>query len=122
MRRRIGLAGLVVLTACGSPASLPSVAIAPTAQALALTEDAVSRASGAPLLGALREVRFYQRQDGTVACGTWAAPDVWGGFAASVPFYVRFAGQSVAQVHLDDTTGYGIARIGCRQVAQNAAG
>lgn len=84
---------------------------------VALLESAVSQHTGRPTLADLQAVRIFALSDGSrVGCGNWAAPDAYGEFGGYAPFYVRFTGAEILQVHLDDLTGYGPARTGCSSI------
>ena len=118
---RLALA-LLALTGCA--ASLPPTAeTGVTASDLAIIDAAVRQHSRRPLLGALRDVQVYALPDGQrLGCGDWMAPDAYGGPGGYAPFYVRYAGGEIGQVHLDDLTGYGPARTGCLSAAARVTG
>lgn len=105
--------GLVWLSACGSGTVSTHLPLPPTESDATLVERVVDRTSGAR--PDLRRLEVYVASDGSrIACGEWTAPDGIG-TTEWAPFYIRWRGDKVMRVHLDDATGFGLAELGCNQ-------
>lgn len=114
----------MALAGCaGGNLGTATVAVPSSATDLAFLSAAVSQHTGRTRASDLRRVQIYGLADGSrVGCGDWDAPDPYGDFGGYAPFYVRYQGQSVQQVHTDDLTGFGPAQTGCNSAAARLVG
>lgn len=121
--KHILILGIALAGCSGGTFGTATVAVPSSAAELAVLNAAVSQHSGRSRTSDLRRVQIYALPDGSrIGCGDWDAPDPYGDFGGYAPFYVRYQGQSVQQVHTDDLTGFGPAQTGCNGAAARVVG
>lgn len=107
------------LSGCMATTQLATMSRPLTDQEMAFAKSAVSRTMRDPASVQFRDLNTYVLSvtGDRILCGELNARNGFGGYSGYAPFYIRFQNDQIKRMHLDDTTGYGVALLACTEAA-----